>query len=502
MPLPGKRSGPFVAESVPAGDVRSHSRRGLIAACVCCAAGLFGDAPRPPFAIAPDATLLSGPATKSSMPGSLALGSAGLLAMAMASATARPLHARLDAAAQTVEQKMIAWRRDFHENPELGNQEFRTAGVVARHLRALGYDVRENVAVTGVVATLRGGAGPGPVVALRADMDALPVAEEVDLPFASRARAVWDGVDVPVMHACGHDAHTAILMAAAEVFAGVRDELRGTIKLLFQPAEENLPNGEIGGAKRMLAEGAFADPKPDVVFGLHLVTFLPTGTLGYCPGPTHASADTFHITVRGRQTHGAMPWRGVDPIVIGAQIVSALQTIQSRQLDVNDPSVLTVGTFHAGLRANIIPDLAKMTGTLRTYDDDRRAYMQRRVIEIAENVARGMDGTAEVLWEPNGYPVTSNDAALTERMLPSLARAAGNGRLRLGPRSMAGEDFSYFARQAPGLFFWVGVTPPGEDPHTAPANHSPRFHVDETGLLPGLRGTLHLVADFTGSAAA
>jgi amidohydrolase len=464
---------------------------------------LFGDAPRESLAIAPNAALpeLSGPATSSPVPGSLGTGTAGLLAMAMAMASprTRPLHARLDAAAQAVEQKMIGWRRDFHENPELGNQEVRTAGVVARHLRALGYDVRENVAVTGVVATLRGGAGPGPVVALRADMDALPVAEEVDLPFASRARAVWDGVDVPVMHACGHDAHTAILMAAAEVFAGVREELRGTIKLLFQPAEENLPNGEIGGARRMIAEGAFADPKPDVVFGLHLVTGLPAGTLGYCPGPAHASADTFRITVSGRQTHGAKPWMGVDPIVIGAQVVSALQTIQSRQLDVNDPSVLTVGTFHAGLRANIIPDRAEMTGTLRTYDDGRRAYMQRRVTEIAENVARAMDGAADVHWEPNGYPVTSNDPALTERMLPSLARVAGDGRLRLSQRSMAAEDFSYFAGEAPGLFFWVGITPPDEDPRTAPANHSPRFHVDETGLLPGLRGTLHLVADFTGS---
>jgi amidohydrolase len=490
MPFPTRgRTGRLVAEAVTAGE------RGLLAACVCCAAGLFGDAPRDALVTAPNATLLSRPETKSAVPGT-----AGLLAMAMASAKARPLHARLDAAARTIEQKMIGWRRDFHQNPELGNQEFRTAGVVARHLRALGYDVRENVAVTGVVATLRGGAGPGPVVALRADMDALPVAEEVDLPFASRARAVWDGIDVPVMHACGHDAHTAILMAAAEIFAGMRKELRGTIKLLFQPAEENLPRGEIGGAKRMLAEGAFTDPKPDVVFGLHLVTGLPAGTLGYRPGPAHASADSFHITVTGRQTHGAVPWKGVDPIVIGAQVVSALQTIQSRQLDVNDPSVLTVGTFHAGMRANIIPDRAELTGTLRTYDDDRRTYMQRRVIEIAENVARGMDGAADVHWEPNGYPVTANDPALTERMLPSLARAAGEGRLRLGQRSMAGEDFSYFAREAPALFFWVGITPPGEDPRTAPANHSPLFHVDESGLLPGLRGTLHLVADFTGSA--
>jgi amidohydrolase len=465
------RTGHLLAEAVTPGATQGPSRRGLLAAaCACCAAGLFGAAPRGALAVAPGA--------------------------------ARPLHARLDAAAQAVERKMIGWRRDIHQNPELGNQEVRTAGLVARHLRALGYEVRENVAVTGVVATLRGGAGQGPVLALRADMDALPVAEEVDLPFASRARATWDGVEVPVMHACGHDCHTAILMAAAEVLAGVRDELRGTVRLLFQPAEENLPRGEIGGAKRMIAEGAFADPKPDVVFGLHMVSGLPAGTLGYRPGPAHASADEFRITVAGRQTHGARPWQGVDPIVIGAQIVSALQTIQSRQVNVDEPSVLTVGTFQSGSRNNIIPDRAVMTGTLRTYDDGRRAYMQRRVAEIAENVARGMDGGAEVHWEPNGYPVTVNDPALTERMLPSLARVAGDGRLRLSPRSTAGEDFSYFARQAPGLFFWVGIAPPGADPVGVAPNHSPRFRVEESALIAGLRGTLHLVADFTGSGGA
>src|SRR5918997_6250816 len=468
----------FSAEAVtpPAeGAPGRPSRRGLLAAaCGCCAAGVFG------------AAVPSFPALADIAPGA-----------------ARPLHAKLDAAANAIHARMIEWRRDIHQNPELGNQETRTAGLVARHLRALGFDqVREGVAVTGVVGTLRGGAGPGPVLALRADMDALPVPEEVDLPFASRARAQWDGGEVPVMHACGHDCHVAILMAAAEVLAGLRAELRGTVKLVFQPAEENLPRGEVGGAKRMIAEGAFADPKPDAVFGLHMVSGLPTGTLGYRPGPAHASADEFRITVTGRQTHGARPWQGVDPIVIGAQIVSALQTIQSRQVNVDEPSVLTVGTFQSGSRNNIIPDRAVMTGTLRTYDDGRRAYMQRRVAEIAENVARGMDGGAEVHWEPNGYPVTVNDPALTERMLPSLARVAGDGRLPLSPRSTAGEDFSYFARQAPGLFFWVGVAPTGADPAGAAPNHSPRFRVDEAGLLAGLRGTLHLVADFTGSGGA
>ncbi len=422
-------------------------------------------------------------------------------ALAVTAGATRPLHAALNQAAAAIEPRLLGWRRDIHRNPELGNQEVRTAGLVAAHLRALGWEVRDRVAVTGIVATLRGAGGPGPVLALRADMDALPVAEEVDLPFRSVAKARWDGVEVPVMHACGHDCHTAILMAAAEVLAAHKAQLKGTVKLLFQPAEENLPQGEIGGAKRMLAEGAYAGARPDAVFGLHVVSGLPAGTVGYRPGPAHASADEFSIVVHGRQTHGARPWAGVDPIVIGAQIVSALQTIQSRQVDVDQPSVLTVGTFHGGSRNNIVPDRAEMTGTLRTYDNTRRDYMQRRVKEIAEAIASGMDGRAEVTWQPNGYPVTVNDPALTERMLPSLARAVGEDALRLAPRSTAGEDFSYFAQQAPGLFFWVGVGPRGEDLRTNPTNHSPRFKVEESGLLVGLRATLHLVADFTGSAA-
>jgi amidohydrolase len=423
-------------------------------------------------------------------------------ALAVTPGAVRPIHAALDAAARAVEPRLVAWRRDIHQHPELGNQETRTAGLVAAHLKALGLQVRENVAVTGVVAVLRGGAGPGPTVALRADMDALPVAEEVDLPYASRARATWDGAEVPVMHACGHDCHTAILMAAAEALTANRASLRGTVLFVFQPAEENLPKGEVGGAKRMLAEGAFADPKPDLVFGLHMTSSLPAGVLGFRAGPSQASADEFRIVVNGRQTHGARPWAGVDPIVIGAQIVSALQTIQSRQVDVGDPSVLTVGTFQGGTRNNIIPDRVTLTGTLRTYDEQRRSYMQRRVTDLAESVAKGMDGSAEVIWQPNGYPVTVNDTGLAERMAPSLARVAGEAGLRPMPRSMAGEDFSYFSQAAPGLFFNVGATAPGIDPRTAPTNHSPRFRVDDSGLVQGVRALLHLVADATGSGAA
>jgi amidohydrolase len=417
-------------------------------------------------------------------------------------APARPIHARLDAAAKAIEPRMIDWRRDIHQHPELGNQEFRTAGLVAAHLRALGYEVQEAVAVTGVVGTLRGGGGPGPAIALRADMDALPVTEEVDLPFASRARAWWAGAETGVMHACGHDCHVAIQMAVAEVLASVKDQLRGTVRLLFQPAEEGLPSEtQHGGARLMLEEGVFDDLKPDAVFGLHVTSRGPVGSIGYRAGPVMAGSDGFRIVVHGRQTHGALPWAGVDPIVIGAQIVSALQTIQSREVEAFDASVLTVGTFNAGNRGNIIPDRATMTGTLRTFSAERRAFMQRRVKEIAEGVATSMGGSAEVRWSPVHYPTTVNDPALTARMLPTLARVVGDGGLRESPRVTASEDFSFFAQRVPGLYFHVGVTDPASDPRTAPPNHSPRFRVDEAGLLPGLRAMLHLVADFTGSGA-
>ena len=330
-------------------------------------------------------------------------------------APARAIHAKLDADAQVIESKMVAWRRDIHQNPELGNREVRTASLVAQHLRQLGYEVREKVAVTGVVGTLVGGGGPGPVVALRADMDALPVTEPQGLPFASTARANWGGEDVGVMHACGHDCHVAIMMAVAEILAAHRGELRGTVKLIFQPAEENLPNGEIGGARRMLTEGAFNDPKPDAMFGLHVLSILPAGVLGYRAGVTLASTDEFRITVTGRQTHAAFPWSGVDPIAVGAQIVSALQTIESRQVNVAEPSVLSVATFHGGNRANIIPNQVVMGGTLRTMSEDRRQYMRRRTQELAESVARGMDANATVEWLPNGYANTVNDPALGPR---------------------------------------------------------------------------------------
>jgi amidohydrolase len=448
----------------------SLPRRAFLTACTCCMVGAFG----PRIAVAE-----------------------------IAPAPQRALHGRFDSAAVTIEGQMIEWRRDIHLNPELGNQEVRTSARVAAHLKRLGFDVREKVAVTGVIGILRGGAGDGPVVALRADMDALPVEEPAGLPFASTARATWSGEDTGVMHACGHDCHTAIMMAVAEVLAAHRAELRGTVKLVFQPAEEGLANFEVGGARRMLVEGAFENPRPDAVFGLHVIPGYHVGQIAYLPGRMNASSDEFRLTVQGRQTHAAFPWAGVDPIVVGAQIISTLQTIASREVNVTkSPIVFSVATFKAGNRTNIIPNRAEMSGTLRTFDDAGREAAKRRVKEIAEGVALSMNATAEVIWGPNGVPNNENNIALTERMAPSLARVAGLGKLLAGTRSMSYDDFSYFARDVPGLYFHLGITSPGENPATAAPNHSPLFKVDESALITGLRAMLHLVADYTGSGAA
>ncbi len=408
---------------------------------------------------------------------------------------AQALYPLIAQSSQSIEQKVIAWRRDIHQHPELGNQEKRTAALVAAHLKKLGFEVREGVAVTGVVATLKGGK-PGPVVALRADMDALPVKEQVDVPFASKARAVWDGKEVDVMHACGHDGHVAILMGVAEVMASMKDQLPGTVKLLFQPAEEKLPNGEIGGSRRMLTEGAFDAPKPEVVFGLHLMSGGNTGMVGYKAGPITAGSDAFKVDVKGRQTHGSQPWSGVDPIVLASQIVLGFQTIQSRQVNVTkEPSVLSVGTFNAGTRYNIIPDEVKMSGTLRTYDEGMRQFIMQRMGETASMIAQSGGGSAHVHFEADGYAATVNDPALTEKMAPSLQRVPG-ARPEVIQKSTGGEDFSFFAQAVPGLFVFVGATPPGKDASKAEPNHSPRFFMDEASLLIGVRTLSHLTVDY------
>jgi amidohydrolase len=411
-----------------------------------------------------------------------------------------PLAAEIDAAALAVQPQVIAWRRDFHEHPELGNREFRTAALVAAHLRRLGLDeVRTEVAHTGVVGLLKG-ALPGPVVALRADMDALPVGEEVDLPFASKARATWNGESVGVMHACGHDLHTATLMGVATVLAGLRDRLAGSVKFIFQPAEELPPEGEEGGAQLMIAQGALENPLPKAIFGLHVTSALQLGVIGYRSGPTMASADNFKITVKGRQTHGAMPWRGVDPIVTAAQVVLGLQTIVSRQIDLTrEPAVVTIGAIRGGLRENIIPDEVEMRGTIRTFDEEMREDIHERVTTLAEAISRGARAGCTVCIRKN-YPVTVNDPLLTEAMLPTLHRVAGAEHLVHIPKITGSEDFSFFQRIIPGLFFFVGVTPPGSDPATAAPNHSPRFFADERSLLIGVRALAHVACDFLNAA--
>ena len=410
---------------------------------------------------------------------------------------ASSLTAQIDSAAQALQAQIVDWRRDFHQHPELGNREFRTSAIVAAHLRKLGFDeVRTEVAHTGVVGLLKGGL-PGPVVALRADMDALPVAEEVDLPFASKVRTEWNGEHVGVMHACGHDAHTAILMGVAEVLAGLRAGLRGSVKFIFQPAEEMPPEGEEGGAKMMVEQGAMDNPRPAAIFGLHVTSRLPLGVIGYRPGPTMASADNLKITIHGRQTHGAMPWFGVDPIVTAAQVVIGLQTVVSRQIDLTqEPAVVTIGAIKGGLRENIIPESVEMRGTIRTFNEGMRDDIHERVTYLAEAISRGSRAGCTVCIKKN-YPVTVNDPALTEAMLPTLRRVVGADQLHLVPKVMGSEDFSFFQRVVPGLFFFVGVTPGGaaELAKAAP-NHSPRFFVDEGCLLPGVRALAQLACDF------
>ncbi|KAB2869980.1 MAG: amidohydrolase [Burkholderiaceae bacterium] len=406
------------------------------------------------------------------------------------------LAAAIDDAAGALEARVIAWRRDFHQHPELGNRETRTAAIVAEHLRSLGFDdVKTGVAHTGVVGLLKGKL-PGKVVALRADMDALPVAEQVDLPFASKVRTIWNGEEVGVMHACGHDCHTAILMGVASVLAGLRERLRGSVKFIFQPAEEMPPQGEDGGAKMMIAEGALQHPTPQAIFGLHVTSRQNAGYIGYRSGPAMASSDRFSITVHGRQTHGAAPWLGVDPIVTSAQVVLGLQTVVSRAIDIaREPAVVTVGMIKGGVRENIIPESVEMRGTIRTFDEGMRDDVHERVTTLAEAVARGSRAGCTVCIEKN-YPVTVNDPALTEAMLPTLQRVAGADKVQFVPKVTGSEDFSYFQKLVPGLFFFVGVAPPGVDPTKAAPNHSPRFSVDESALLLGVRSLASVACDW------
>jgi amidohydrolase len=412
------------------------------------------------------------------------------LAVCLHSSVTYALPADIQPKIDAVMPKVVTWRRDFHQHPELSNQEFRTAEIIADHLRALGMEVQTEVAHTGVVGTLRG--GDGPVVALRADMDALPVTELVDLPFASKAKGVYQGREVGVMHACGHDNHVAILMGVAEVLAGMGDQLPGTVKFIFQPAEEGTPDGSIGGAELMLMEGVFENPRPDVVFGLHVFPY-PVGTIATRPGGLMASSDRHQITIKGKQTHGAVPWAGVDPIVAASQVVMGLQTIVSRQLDATlTPSIVTVGRIEGGVRNNIIPESVELEGTIRTFDAATRNDIHTRIRRTASNIAEAAGATADIVID-QGYGVTRNDPTLYRQMAPTLEIVAGD-RFIEATQTTTAEDFSYFANEVPGLFLFLGVAP--EDPTLIHPNHSPRFYADERALPVGVEALTSMTLDY------
>jgi amidohydrolase len=406
--------------------------------------------------------------------------------------------------AQLVQQELpqiTAWRRDIHQHPELSNREVRTSKLVADELKKLGYDVRTGIAHTGVVGVLKGGQ-PGPKLAIRADMDALPVTEQVELPFASTAKGEYLGKTVGVMHACGHDAHTAMTLGLAEILATLRPQLHGEIMLIFQPAEEGAPQGEEGGAPLMVKDGVFKDFKPDAVFGMHVESSYNAGLAAIRAGGAMASSDTFRIVVHGRQSHGAMPWKSVDPVVTAAEIVTAAQTIVSRELDINkDPAVVTFGIFNAGQRFNIVPDTAELQGTVRTFDEGMRKQALASLKRVAESVAAAHGATVDAQIPTDSNPVNYNDPALTARVRASLEKALGKEHVVEAHRWMASEDFPSLGLSvpAPSVYFFVGATPAGVDPATAPSNHSPKFFLDEGALDVGTRAMLQAALDFLGT---
>lgn len=407
------------------------------------------------------------------------------------------LQAHIRPAADKIEQKVIAWRRDFHQHPELGNNEKRTAAIVAKHLRSLGLEVQTGVAKTGVVGLLKG-AKPGPVIALRADMDALPVTERTPVPFASKVKTTYNGQQVGVMHACGHDAHVAMLMGVAEILASMKKDLAGTVKFIFQPAEEGPPAGEEGGAQLMVKEGVLANPPVEVIFGLHIGSGLEAGKIGYRPGPFMASVNDLKITVKGKSAHGAAPWQAVDPIVVAAQIINNLQPIVSRNLDVTKHAgVVTIGTIHGGTRFNIIPEQVEMLGTIRALSVEDEKMIVARVKQVATKTAESAGATADVLLPFSvRYPLTFNDSALTEKMLPTLIRTAGADKVELQAARTGAEDFSFYQEKVPGLFFYLGGMPKGKKPDEAPSHHTPDFYIDESGFTVGIQTMCNLVLDY------
>ncbi|MFY0606238.1 MAG: amidohydrolase [Cyclobacteriaceae bacterium] len=391
--------------------------------------------------------------------------------------------------ADEIEAKMITWRHDIHQNPELSNREFKTAKKIAEHLKSLGLEVQENVAKTGVVGILKGDK-PGPVVGLRADIDALPVTERVDLPWASKAMSTYNGLETGVMHACGHDTHIAILMATAEVLSQMKSELRGTVKFIFQPAEEGAPVGEEGGAELMVKEGVLKNPDVDVIYGLHINSLTPVGTVTYKSGGTMAAADRWVMKVNGKQSHGSTPWTSIDPIVTSAQIINGMQTIISRQTELTkEAAVLTVGIIRGGIRNNIIPESVEMIGTIRTLNVDMQTKLHADFQRVATNIAESMGAIAELTIDPH-VPVTYNDPDLTKQTVPYIEKMIGAENVKTRQAMTGAEDFSYYANEVPGFFFFVGGCPEGTDPATAAPHHTPDFYVDDSGMKTGVKAML------------
>ena len=396
-----------------------------------------------------------------------------------------------------IEQKVIDWRRDIHENPELGNREVRTAALVTKHLESLGMDVQTKVGVTGVIGVLKGGL-PGPVIALRADMDALPVLERTPVSFASKVKTVYNGSETSVMHACGHDSHVAILMGVAEVLTAKQKDLKGTVKFIFQPAEEGAPKGEEGGAELMVKEGALKNPDVDVIFGLHINSQIEAGKITYRPGGMFAGVGDLKITVKGKSSHGADPWSSVDPIVTSAQIINNLQTIISRNVNITrNAAVVTIGAIHGGNRSNIIPEQVEMLGTVRTLSESDEELIFERIRQIVTKTAEanGAEAIVELPYSSH-YPVTFNNIDLTAKMLPSLKKTAGESNVLLVPAETGAEDFSFFANEVPGLYFYIGGMPKGQDPKTTASHHTPDFYLEESGFILGVNAMVNLVADY------
>ncbi len=410
---------------------------------------------------------------------------------------AKDMSAEIAAAADKINPQVIKWRRHFHENPELSNREFKTAEVVAGHLRRLGLEVRTGVAKTGVIGILKG-AEPGPVIGLRADMDALPVKERADIPFASKVTADYLGTMVPVMHACGHDTHIAILMGAAEVLAGMKDKLKGTVVFIFQPAEEGPPGDEEGGAELMVKEGVMDNPKIDAIFGLHINSQTEIGQIGYKAGAAMASSDWFKVKIKGKQAHGSAPWAGVDPIVTAAYIIQGFQTIVSRQsMLTKAPVVITVGKINGGIRENIIPESLEMSGTIRTLDSAMQKDVHERMRTTVRTIAESQGAIAEIEIDTKTL-VTSNTPELVDRMLPSLRKAAGAENVVFREWTTGAEDFSYFGEKAPSFYFFLGGMPKGQDPEKAPGHHTPDFYLDDSRLDVGVKAFCNIVFDYAG----